>query len=99
MFNLGFGGQFGGGFLQAPGSGVVAPEGGGVVVYAVNTSRAQPRDRSGRRPAYERVDDTNFLQFPVGTGQQDPEDSWKVNFPVGPIWFHKTAYRRDRRYR
>jgi hypothetical protein len=56
--SMGFGGQFGGGFIQGPPSGV--GEGGGQVVYAMDAYRTRPRDRSGRKGAYE------GFTFPVG---------------------------------
>lgn len=37
------------------------PQSGGVVVYAMDTHRFQPRDRSGRKPVYD-----GGVRFPVG---------------------------------
>lgn len=51
MFNLGFGGQFGGGFLQAPDAGVASAP-GGVVTYETTWTRSRPRDDSQRRDRY-----------------------------------------------
>ncbi len=47
MSNLGFGGQFGGGFIQGPGPEAPAPS--GVVTYEINWGKMRPRDDSQRR--------------------------------------------------
>lgn len=51
MFNMGFQGNFGGGFIGNPGS-APAPAAGAGVTYAMSVNKPQPRDRSGRRSPY-----------------------------------------------
>lgn len=63
MFNLGFGGQFGGGFLQSPDATVVgAPS--GVVTYAIGPTKFRKRDDSQRRDRYGSLDRWG-LAFPT----------------------------------
>lgn len=63
MFNLGFNGQFGGGFMQANDGGVAqAPPGS--ITYAISTSRPQRRDDSQRRDRYGSLDSW-ALEFPT----------------------------------
>lgn len=72
MFNLGFNGQFGGGFLQSSGGGIAqAPAGS--ITYAINWARQRPRDDSQRRDRYGALDSWG-LAFPTS--------------PEGPVWFH-----------
>jgi hypothetical protein len=97
MFNMGFNGQFGGGFLQSPGAGIVqAPP--GAVVYAMNWNRQKKARDDSQRDRYGTLESWR-LAFPTSTGQQDPEESMKRTFQVGPIWFHPGAGWRERRYR
>ena len=49
MFNMGFQGQFGGGFIQGPQDSVTAGAG---VTYNQAPPKTKPKDRSGRKPAY-----------------------------------------------
>lgn len=66
MFNLGFNGQFGGGFMQESQPGIAqAPPGS--ITYAINWGRSQPRDDSQRRDRYGALDSWG-LQFPTSTG-------------------------------
>lgn len=93
MFNLGFGGQFGGGFIQAPEAAVASAPGGGVT-YAINWSKSRPRDDSQRRDRYGGMDSW-AIAFPTSPGQQDEQGGVNVTFPVGPITYARTT----RRYR
>jgi hypothetical protein len=54
MFNMGFQGNFGGGFIGNPGS-APTPAGGVGVTYAISYNRSRPKDRSGRKSPYEVV--------------------------------------------
>lgn len=49
MFNMGFQGQFGGGFIQGPQDTMV---GGAGVTYSQGTLKSKPKDRSGRKGPY-----------------------------------------------
>lgn len=69
MFNLGFNGQFGGGFMQASQQGIAqAPP--GAITYAISTSRPQRRDDSQRRDRYGSLDSWS-LSFPTS-----PDSVW-----------------------
>jgi len=60
--------QFGGGFLQAPQGAPAAVEVKAAsveVVYAMDPASLKPRDRSGRRPPYERRGGSYPFEFPV----------------------------------
>jgi hypothetical protein len=92
---MGFQGQFGGGFLQAPDASAAFGMVGGGVVYALNHPRQQPRDRSGRKPPYVIMSESDKLAFPVSTGQEgDWLESWLM--PVSPVWYHNTTMRKSR---
>lgn len=54
MFNMGFQGNFGGGFIGNPGD-TAAAAGGVGVTYSVSANRSRPKDRSGRKGPYEYV--------------------------------------------
>lgn len=49
MFNMGFQGQFGGGFIQGPSDAVTAGAG---VTYSQPAQKTKPKDRSGRKSPY-----------------------------------------------
>lgn len=98
MFNLGFGGQFGGGFIQAPEAGIASAPGGGGVTYAINWAKHRPRDDSQRRDRYGGMDNWD-VAFPTSPGQPHVDDSMKTTFDVGPVTFSPGATWRQRRYR
>jgi hypothetical protein len=93
---MGFQGQFGGGFLQAPDASAGFGTVGGGVVYALNHPRVQPRDDSQRKSPYVIMSESDKLAFPVSTGQ---EGDWQERylFPNSPVWFHRTTTNRFRR--
>lgn len=49
MSQMGFQGQFGGGFIS---NGNLPPQGGVGVTFTQPFPRVQPKDRSGRKPAF-----------------------------------------------
>lgn len=89
MYNMGFEGQFGGGFIQGNNPPINGPIQGGVT-YAVSTSRPRPKDRSGRK-----IYEDWMLRFPVSTGD---DHGMETTFPVGPIQYHPTSMLRSRRH-
>ena len=97
MFNLGFGGQFGGGFLQAPDATVITPQ-SGVVTYAINWTKQRARDDSQRRDRYGGMDSWR-LAFPTSPGGMTPDDKAMPLMLTSPTWFHPGAGWRERRYR
>lgn len=97
MFNLGFNGQFGGGFMQASEAGVAAAPPGSIT-YAINWTKSQPRDDSQRRDRYGSLDRWQ-IAFPTSPGQQPVDESMKTTFPAGPVTFSPGATWRQRRYR
>lgn len=59
--------QFGGGFIQAPSGGPTEVKVAGVeVVYAMDVAAVRPRDRSGRKGAYDRKSGSWPFQVPSG---------------------------------
>jgi hypothetical protein len=62
MPNLGFQGQFGGGFIAGP-NGTLPPAAGPGVTYTYPFPRTTPRDRSGRKGPYVDIHGQNGLRM------------------------------------